>query len=57
MTGVRNRIETPMDWSWDYVAHNRGPGARRAATGEIHWGDDRAAAAAGDAAVQQTTRA
>jgi NADH dehydrogenase FAD-containing subunit len=58
MTGVRNRIETLMDWSWDYLAHNRGPQVLdRAATAEIDWGDDRAPAASGDAAAQQTTPA
>jgi NADH:quinone reductase (non-electrogenic) len=51
MTGVRNRIETFIDWGWDYFSRSRGPQVldRRAAA-EIDWdggapADDRAGAA------------
>jgi NADH dehydrogenase len=57
MTGVRNRIETFIDWGWDYFSRSRGPQVldRRAAA-EIDW-DGGAAAGAGAGAAQESTRA
>jgi NADH dehydrogenase len=41
MTGVRNRIETFMDWGWDYFTSGRGPQVLdRAAAAQIDWTDD-----------------
>jgi NADH dehydrogenase len=62
MTGVRNRIETFIDWGWDYFSHSRGPQVLdRSAAAAIDWdGDAPGAPRAGapDAgAEQQPTRA
>jgi NADH:ubiquinone reductase (H+-translocating) len=58
MTGVRNRIETFIDWGWDYFSRSRGPQVLdRAAAAQIDWGDDGAPDAAREGASQQTTPA
>jgi NADH dehydrogenase len=58
MTGVRNRIETFIDWGWDYFSRTRGPQVLdREGAARIDWDDDRAAAAAGDAAGHETAPA
>ena len=58
MTGVRNRIETFLDWGWDYFSRSRGPQVLdRAEAARIDWDDDESAAAAGAAASRQTTPA
>jgi NADH:ubiquinone reductase (H+-translocating) len=57
MTGVRNRVETFLDWGWDYFSRSRGPQVLdRADAARIDWDDDDAAAArpAGDGAPAQT---
>jgi NADH dehydrogenase len=41
MTGVRNRIETYIDWGWDYLSRSRGPQVLdRTGMVEIDWGED-----------------
>jgi NADH dehydrogenase len=41
MTGVRNRIETFIDWGWDYLSRSRGPQVLdRTGMVEIDWGED-----------------
>jgi NADH dehydrogenase len=56
MTGVRNRIETFIDWGWDYLSRSRGPQVLdREGAAEIDWGED--LPGAGDAAAEQRTPA
>jgi NADH dehydrogenase len=62
MTGVRNRIETFIDWAWDYFSRTRGPQVLdRSAAAAIDWESDGTAVTRADApdaaAVHQTTRA
>jgi NADH:ubiquinone reductase (H+-translocating) len=41
MTGIRNRIETFIDWGWDYLSRSRGPQVLdRTGMVEIDWGED-----------------
>jgi NADH dehydrogenase len=41
MTGIRNRIETFIDWGWDYLSRSRGPQVLdRTGMAEIDWGED-----------------
>src|SRR4051812_8666207 len=41
MTGVRNRVETFLDWGWDYFTRSRGPQVLdRAEVARIDWSDD-----------------
>jgi hypothetical protein len=41
MTGVRNRIETFIDWGWDYLSRSRGPQVLdREGAVVIDWGED-----------------
>jgi NADH:ubiquinone reductase (H+-translocating) len=57
MTGVRNRIETFLDWGFDYFSRSRGPQVLdRAEAARIDWSDDGptdSAAAPTDASTQQ----
>jgi NADH:quinone reductase (non-electrogenic) len=54
MTGVRNRIETFIDWGWDYLSRSRGPQVLdREGAVEIDWAEDVPA----DAAAEQSTPA
>jgi len=47
LTGVRNRVETFLDWGWDYLSRSRGPQLLdRSEATVIDWGDDPAATAA-----------
>jgi NADH dehydrogenase len=56
MTGVRNRVETFIDWGWDYLSRSRGPQVLdREGAAEIDWGED--LPGAGDAAAEQRTPA
>jgi NADH dehydrogenase len=56
MTGVRNRIETFIDWGWDYLSRSRGPQVLdREGEVEIDWGED--LPGAGTAATEQRTPA
>jgi NADH dehydrogenase len=62
MTGVRNRIETFIDWGWDYFSRTRGPQVLdRSAAAAIDWESDGPAATRADApdagAAHQATRA
>jgi NADH dehydrogenase len=58
MTGARNRVETFIDWGWDYFSRSRGPQVLdRTAAATIDWDDDRTPDAARDAAAEETTRA
>jgi len=60
MTGVRNRIETFIDWGWDYLSRSRGPQVLdRSAAAAIDWDSDAPppAGAADAGAEQQATRA
>jgi NADH dehydrogenase len=44
MTGVRNRMETFLDWGFDYFSRSRGPQVLdRSDAAEIDWADDPAA--------------
>ena len=57
MTGVRNRIETFIDWGWDYLSRSRGPQVLdREGMAEIDWGED-VSPGTGDEAGQQRTPA
>ena len=50
MTGVRNRIETFLDWGFDYFSRSRGPQVLdRAEAARIDWSDVGATDAAGAA--------
>ena len=41
MTGARNRVETFLDWGWDYFTRSRGPQVLdRADVARIDWSDD-----------------
>jgi NADH dehydrogenase len=41
MTGARNRVETFIDWGWDYLSRSRGPQVLdRTGAVEIDWGED-----------------
>ena len=57
MTGVRNRIETFLDWGLDYFSRSRGPQVLdRTEAARIDWSDGGAADAAGapdDASARQ----
>ena len=58
MTGVRNRVETFIDWGWSYLSHNRGPQVLdRTGAAQLDGGADRAQAAAADAPAEEPTRA
>jgi len=47
MTGVRNRLETLLDWGFDYFSRSRGPQILdRAEAAAIDWSDDGARPAA-----------
>jgi NADH:ubiquinone reductase (H+-translocating) len=47
MTGVRNRVETFLDWGFDYLSRSRGPQVLdRSDAAAIDWADDPAASAA-----------
>jgi NADH dehydrogenase len=49
MTGIRNRVETFLDWGWDYLSSSRGPQVLdRTAAARIDWDDDGTAAARSD---------
>jgi NADH dehydrogenase len=55
MTGARNRVETLIDWGWDYFSRTRGPQVLdRTGMAEIAWGEDIAPAAGGAAAEPRT---
>ena len=57
MTGVRNRIETFLDWGFDYFSRSRGPQVLdRTEAARIDWSDGGGADAAGapdDASARQ----
>jgi NADH:ubiquinone reductase (H+-translocating) len=47
MTGVRNRVETFLDWGFDYFSRSRGPQVLdRSDAAAIDWADDPEALAA-----------
>jgi NADH:ubiquinone reductase (H+-translocating) len=56
MTGVRNRVETFIDWGWDYLSRSRGPQVLdRTGAVEIDWGEDVPPGTNETAAAQRTT--
>jgi len=59
MTGVRNRVETFVDWCWDYLTRSRGPQVLdRADVARIDWsGDEPAAPGVGEPSPQLTPAA
>jgi hypothetical protein len=43
MTGIRNRVQTFVDWAWSYFSVTRGPqNLDRTAAAEIDWSADEA---------------
>jgi NADH dehydrogenase len=55
MTGARNRIETLIDWGWDYFSRTRGPQVLdREGAVEIDWGEDVPSPAAGATTQERT---
>jgi NADH:ubiquinone reductase (H+-translocating) len=56
MTGARNRVETFIDWGWDYLSRSRGPQVLdRTGAVEIDWGEDVPPGTNETAAAQRTT--
>ena len=50
-----NRIETFIDWGWDYLSRSRGPQVLdRAGAVEIDWGEDVSPQADSATAQQET---
>ena len=46
LTGVRNRIDTFVNWAWDYFSGDRGPQViDRSDAAHIDWSEDRDEAA------------
>jgi len=54
MTGARNRVETFIDWGWDYLSRSRGPQVLdRTGAVEIDWGEDVSPGRGGAAAEER----